>query len=183
MNSIHCSRVSGWKPHSLDKMISPFRKIVNNATNILRIISTGMLVALMLLGAADVIGRYVLNKPIKGVYGLSEILLVGIVFFAWPYTQSVGGNVKVEAFFSRFSFQRQNMVGFITSIIAVLLFGLMAWQSAVKAIDSRQMKEIVDVVRIPVYPFQFFVTIGASALCLELIVDSILFWKGKRRDH
>ncbi len=181
MNSIQCSRISGWRPHSLDEVIDKFSKIVSNITNILRTVSTGMLVMLMALGAADVIGRYLLNKPIKGVYGLSEILLVGIVFFAWPYTQSVGGNVKVETFFYGFSHRVQSSVGSLISIIGIVIFGLMAWQSAIKAIDSWEMGEIVDVVRIPVYPFQFFVTIGVTALCLELTVDLVHFLRGKKR--
>ena len=36
---------------------------------------------LMFLGAADVVGRYFFNMPIKGAYEYSEILLAGVVFF------------------------------------------------------------------------------------------------------
>jgi TRAP-type mannitol/chloroaromatic compound transport system permease small subunit len=156
-------------------MKDAYTKVVRIAANILAFTSASMLVALMVLGAIDVIGRYLLDMPIKGCYGISELLLVGIVFFAWPYTQSVGGNVKVDVFFKGFRPRIQSVVGAISSIIAICIFGIMVWQSALKAHESIESYEFVDVVGVPVYPFQFFVTIGVSVLCLQLIADLIHF--------
>jgi TRAP-type C4-dicarboxylate transport system permease small subunit len=161
----------------LSKIKNAYFKIVKIATNILAVVSASMLVALMILGAVDVIGRYFLGMPLKGGYGISEILLVGIVFLAWPYTQSVDGNVRVEVFFKGFRPRIQSAIGAVSSVIALCIFGIMAWQSAAKALESMESREIIDVVGIPVYPFQFLVTIGVGVLCLQLIVDLVHFLK------
>jgi TRAP-type C4-dicarboxylate transport system permease small subunit len=134
-----------------------------------------MLMGLMLIGAIDVVARYLLASPIKGCLGMSEVLLVGVVFFAWPYTQSLDGNVKVEMFFIGFRPRIQSVVGAIRSLIAFGVFSVMAWQSVNKALESMESMEIIDVLNIPAYPFQFFVTVGVSVLCLQLIVDFINF--------
>ena len=130
---------------------------------------------LMLIGAIDVIARYLLNYPIKGALGLSEILLVGIVFLAWPYTQFVNGNVKVEIFYSRFRPRVQSIVGAVKTLLALCVFGIMAYQSFNKVLESRESMEIIDVLNIPAYPFHLFVTVGVVALCLQLIVDFMNF--------
>jgi TRAP-type C4-dicarboxylate transport system permease small subunit len=158
-------------------MKNAYFKIVRIATDILATISASMLVALMVLGAMDVIGRYFLGMPIKGGYGISEILLVGIVFLAWPHTQAVDGNVRVDVFFKGFRPRIQSAVGAVSSVIALCIFGIMAWQSAFKALESMESQEFVDVIGIPVYPFQFLVTVGVSVLCLQLIVDLVRFLK------
>jgi TRAP-type mannitol/chloroaromatic compound transport system permease small subunit len=102
-----------------------------------------------------------------------------LVFFAWPYTQSVDGNVKVDAFFRGFRPRVQSTVGVLSSLIALLVFAIMAWQATVKALESMGSGEIVDVIGIPVYPFQFFVAVGVSALCLQLMIDVVRFFRRK----
>jgi TRAP-type C4-dicarboxylate transport system permease small subunit len=139
-----------------------------------------MLLGLMLIGAIDVVARYLLASPIKGCLGMSEVLLVGVVFFAWPYTQSLDGNVKVEMFFIGFRPQIQSAVGALRSLIAFGVFSIMAWQSVNKALESKESMEIIDILNIPAYPFQFFVTVGVSVLCLQLIVDFMTFLDGRR---
>jgi len=159
------------------KMKNTYARIVEIATNILAVVSAGMLVALMVIGTIDVIGRYFFGMPIKGCYGISEMLLVGIVFFAWPYTQSVDENVKVDVFFKGFRPRIQSAVGATSSLISIGIFVIMAWQSALKALESIESQEFVDVIEIPVYPFQFFVAIGVTVLCLQLIVNLIHYLK------
>ena len=117
------------------------------------------------------IGRYLLNAPIKGALGISEVLLVGIVFLAWPYTQAEDGNVKVEMFYEKFSVQTKRVVGIVRSLLAFGVFAVMDWQSVSKALESRESGEIIDVLNIPAYPFHFIVTLGVGVLCLQLLVD------------
>jgi TRAP-type C4-dicarboxylate transport system permease small subunit len=139
-----------------------------------------MLMILMLIGAMDVIARYLFTSPIKGSLGLSEVLLVGVVFFAWAYTESVDGNVKVEIFCTQFRPRTQCIAGAFKKLIAVVIFGIMTWQSVIKAAESMDSMEIIDVLDIPAYPFHLFVTLGVGVLCLQLIVDFLGFLKPGR---
>jgi len=165
----------------LGKFAQRLEKGIRSITNTLSYIAMGVLVVLMLLGAIDVIGRYLLDKPIRGAYGISEVMLVAIVFFGWAYTLSVGGHVRLDTVVSRLRPRVQTVSGFITSFIALVIFGLITWQSALKAIATSKGYEVIDVVNIPIFPFQFFVSVGAFALCLELIVQMLHFLTGLRK--
>ncbi len=157
------------------RIAKSFEKGVRKITNTLCYVGMVVLMALMLLCAADVIGRYLLNKPIKGAYGISEGMLVAIVFFGWAYTLSLGGHVRVDTVVSRLSTRAQAIIGLITSFIALVIFSLITWRSGLKAIASSRGYEVIDVINIPVYPFQFFVAVGTFVLCLELIVQMFHF--------
>jgi TRAP-type transport system small permease protein len=148
-----------------------FWRAVDVINRVLLTVSSVMVIVLMLIGAFDVIGRYLLNAPIKGALGISEILLVGIVFLAWPYTQSQDGNVKVEMFYDKFSAGTKKVVGIIRSVIALVVFVVMTWQTVNKGLESMDSGEIIDVLAIPAYPFHFIVTVGVGFLCLQLLVD------------
>lgn len=130
-----------------------------------------MLLVLMLLDASDVLGRYLLNKPVKGAWEVSQILLAGVVLFAWAHTQAKGGHVKLDLFVTRLSPRAQAMVDFVTSLLGAVLFGLVVWQAAGMAMIYWEAGYIVDVIRIPLAPFQLFVSLGALFLCLELIIE------------
>lgn len=151
--------------------------IARKASKALCFLSAVMLMMLMLIGAVDVIARYLLSSPIKGSLGLSEVLLVGVVFFAWAYTESVDGNVKVEIFYTQFRPRTQCIAGAFKKLIALVIFAIMTWQSLLKAAASMDSKEIIDVLDIPAYPFQLFVTLGVGVLCLQLVVDFLAFLK------
>ncbi len=148
-----------------------FDKAVRKFTNILCYIAVAMLAVLMLLGASDVIGRYFFNKPIKGTLEISEILLAVIVLFGLAYTSSVGGHVRVDTFVLLFSPRLQAIVGCIVSFLSLIIFFLIGWQGAELALQSWERHRSIDVFFIPIAPFQLFVSIGALAVCLELIVQ------------
>ncbi len=150
-----------------------WEKSIRYVSNGLRVIGTGMLCLLMLLGAGDVIGRYFFNKPIMGTLEVSEILLGGIVFFGWAYTLYLQAHVKVDIFYSRLRPRMQGIVGLFTSFLSLVLFSLIAWQAAKIATTYLKGHRLVPLLNIPLYPFQLFVSLGAVVLCLELIVQII----------
>lgn len=132
-----------------------------------------MLLVLMILGSVDVIGRYTFNKPVWGTFEFNQILLAGIVFFSLAYTLAVGGHIKVDLVVSRLHPRVQAAIDFFTSFLMLILFALLAWQSAIIAIRYWKAGRLVSLILINAAPFQGFVTLGALLLCLELIVQMI----------
>ena len=132
-----------------------------------------ILFLLMLLGASEVIGRFFFNRPIVAVLELSQIMQAMIVFLAWAYTTAQRSHVRVELFVRGFSSRLQAILEFVIAILGVVLFGLIAWQAAKKAVFYWETNMQVDVLFIPLAPFQLFLSIGAILLCLELIAQMI----------
>ncbi len=141
--------------------------------NISHNIAMVILFLLMILGGSEVIGRYVFNRPIVAVLELSQIMQALMVFLAWAYTTAERAHIRVEFLVRKLSQRFQSILDFIISIVGILLFGLIAWQAAVKAVFYWKSNMQVDVLFIPLAPFQLFLSIGAVMLCLELIAQMI----------
>ena len=152
-------------------MMPGFGGTVRKFTNTLCYIAVAMLAVLALLGAFDVIGRYFLNKPIKGAMEASEILLAVIVLLGLAHTLSTDRHVRVDTFVILFPPRLQAMVGAIASFLSLIIFCLIGWKGAELAWQSWQRNRLVDVFLIPIAPFQLLVSVGALAVCLELIVQ------------
>jgi TRAP-type C4-dicarboxylate transport system permease small subunit len=142
----------------------------------------GMLVILMFLGAADVLGRYFFNRPIKGAYEVSEILLAAIVFFGLAYALAVGGHVRVDTLVSLLRPRTQATAGIIISFLSFIIFVLIGWQGAELAIKSWKYHRLIDVLFIPIWPFQLLVPLGALAVSLELIIQMLHFIMEMRKE-
>lgn len=154
-------------------MILLFEKYVRKTTNFFCLLGVVLMVCIMLIGAGDVIGRYVFNSPLKGTFEISEILLAGVVFFGLAYTVSVGGHVSIDTFTVRFRPRSRAFVESFVSLLSLFIFGVMSWQGAVKAFKSWEADRYIDIIRLPIAPFEFFVAIGAFLVCLELVNNLI----------
>lgn len=150
-------------------------KGISSASNILSFIGVAALFILMLQGAADVIGRYVFNKPIIGTMERAEVLLALMVFLGWGYTQLAKAHVDVTFFVSRFPHRVRALVNVITTFLALVLFSLIMWQGAVIAKAYHEAGRLIYVIHWPLAPFQLVVSLGALVVCLVLIMQMVQF--------
>lgn|GEM_PF-4922194 len=151
---------------------APFERIVNKLTNISLAASMVLLAALMLLGATDVIGRF-FGHPVKAAYQFSEIMQVWVVCLAWAFTTTVMGHAKLDLLVARFNPRAQRLIDLTTTSIALIVFALIGWQGIDMVNSSLKMGRLVDIIFIPIFPFQIVVTIGAFFNCLVLIMQII----------
>jgi TRAP-type C4-dicarboxylate transport system permease small subunit len=143
-------------------------------TEIIFLFVSGVLfMGLMFLGAGDVLGRYLINKPITGTLEISEILMGGIVLLSWAYTQRNKGHVMVDLFIARYPVRVRAVVNFLTLFLSFVLFVAIAKQSTVIAIRCWQEHRVIPTLDLPTAPFHSIVPIGAALLCIELIVQMI----------
>ena len=150
-----------------------FEKIVRSLGKILSNISVVMLMVLMFLGASDVIGRYIFNRPITGTLETSQILMAGMILLTWADAQSQKAHLKVDIIFSRYPPRVQAIGEFLILLMSLFLFALIIWRSTTIALSDWQQGRIVETINLPLAPFKLFVPIGALVLCLEFIVQMI----------
>lgn len=163
-------------------MMPGFDSMVRKFTNILCLIAVAMLALMTLVGLFDVIGRYFLNMPIKGSLEASEILLAGVVLFGLSYASSTESHVRIDTFIILFPSRVQVIIGGVTSFLSLIIFFLIGWQGTELALQSWQRHRLVDIFLIPIAPFQLFASLGALAVCLELIVQIRRFINAARRE-
>ena len=147
--------------------------VIRAVEKVLNVIAGLMLLAMMFLGAADVIGRYIFNRPITGAMESSQLLMGGMVFLAWAYTLAKREHVTVDLLFIMYPKRVRATLYFIAMIITFILFGLIAWQSAGMAISDWQSGKLVRIILVPIAPFKALVPLGAFLLCLECVIQII----------
>jgi TRAP-type C4-dicarboxylate transport system permease small subunit len=141
--------------------------------NIIRIMSAVFFFILMLIGSFDVIGRYVFNKPIVGTLEISKLLLLGLVVLSWGYTQRENDHVRFEMVVNRLSKRFQRILDFIRHFIELILFTALVWQGTVLAVEYWPTGRYIAHVGIPIALVQLLVPLGASIMCIEIIIQII----------
>jgi TRAP-type C4-dicarboxylate transport system permease small subunit len=129
--------------------------------------------AMMFLGAGDVLGRYFFNTPIRGTLEISSIVMGAIVFLNWGLTQRNEGHVKVELLMSRYSDRQKMIARFFTLLMSLVLFVLCSYKSAQIAITCYQQSRVFPTLGIPTAPFYALVPIGAALMSVEIILQIV----------
>ena len=127
------------------------------------------LVFLMLLTAADVVGRDLLGHPVPGTVELSQYLLAVFILLGLAYTQQIKGHVNVSILISRLPVSGQLFLKLISSVLGLALFSFLAWQGWVVGFAERTVS---DLLRFPQFPFRILVAVAAFFVCLELLIDA-----------
>ena len=153
------------------KFISALDKDIQKIEQILTYIIVALILVMMLLGTADVVGRYVFNSPIKGALEINELLLAALIFLGWGYVQSSRSNIRLEFFINKYRQKAKQVVELIILLITLILFILIAWQSYRLAMLDLSYGRLIENVYIPAFPFKFLITFGAIMVCLESIIQ------------
>ena len=151
-------------------------KGVRSAANILLYVCCGALFLLMLIGTADVTGRYVFNRPVTGTLEASEILMATAVLLGLAYVQVNKANVRVTIVYDLCSPRLQTIMDFVVSILALALFGLVMWQGIEAVKSSWQAHRMIGIFGVPLFPFEALVPLGTLCLCLVLITQIVHYF-------
>jgi TRAP-type C4-dicarboxylate transport system permease small subunit len=143
-------------------------KIVDWILVKLKIIGAACLVGMTLLTCADVVGR-MLRHPIFGSVELVTFMATLSVAMALPYTHKVNGHIGVEILVRLFSESTQALIDLCTSIVSMILFGIVTWQMTRYALTLQKAGELSISLRFPEY-----LIIYALAFCMLIFTLIIL---------
>jgi TRAP-type C4-dicarboxylate transport system permease small subunit len=133
----------------------------------------------MVLTFADVVARYLLNRPIRGAFEITELTLLVLIFAGLPLVSHADEHVTMD-FIDRILPAR--LVGAwiraMHGVCAALMFFL-TWQIWIKAGRISGYGDTTDTLRILVGPFVYFMV--AMIALTGLIHLYKVFVPGKRR--
>jgi len=72
------------------------RRVIDSATRVLRVISAMMLVAIVVINAANVVARYVLNSPFSWGEEVMLFLMIVAIFLSSPAVTWDGANIRMD---------------------------------------------------------------------------------------
>jgi TRAP-type C4-dicarboxylate transport system permease small subunit len=115
-----------------------------------------LLMGMMLLTFADVVGRYLLNRPIRGAFEVTELALLVLIFAGLPLVSHADEHVTMD-FIDRLlpAAALRLLVRAVHAGCAALMFFL-TWQVWIKAQRISSYADTTDVLRISIGPFVYF---------------------------
>ena len=113
----------------------------------------------MVLTFFDVVGRYLLNKPIRGAFEVTELALLVLIFAGLPLVSRADEHVTMD-FIDRILPERiaRLWVRAMHAICAAIMFFL-CWQVWLKADRIASYSDTTDVLRIAIGPFVYFMSL------------------------
>jgi TRAP-type transport system small permease protein len=115
-----------------------------------------LLFGMMVLTFVDVVARYLVNKPIRGAFEVTELLLLVLIFAGLPLVSHADEHVTMD-FIDRIlpPAALRILVRVVHAACAAIMFFL-TWQVWIKAGKIMSYGDTTDVLRITVGPFVYF---------------------------
>ena len=158
---------------------APEHKWERQADAVLGIAASILLGGMMLLTFADVVARYLLNRPIRGAFEITELGLLVLIFAGLPLVSHADEHVTMD-FIDRILPERtvHLWIRLMHAICAAIMFFL-AWQVWIKAARISSYSDTTDVLRITIGPFVYFM--AAMILLTGLVHLYKVFAPGEAR--
>ncbi|MGD1877663.1 MAG: TRAP transporter small permease [Kiloniellaceae bacterium] len=133
---------------------------------------------MMLHVSADVLFKYLLNRPIVGTLEMvSQYYMVAVVFLPLAATEFRREHILVELFTVRFGARAVAALDSFSCLLAAVFAACVTWMSGIEAVRRTMTFEMVDAVyyQIYVWPTRWFLTVGFGLFTLVLILHSFQF--------
>jgi TRAP-type C4-dicarboxylate transport system permease small subunit len=146
----------------------------------LGVASSILLMLMMVLTFADVVARYLLNRPIRGAFEITELALLVLIFAGLPLVSHADEHVTMD-FIDRILPDRVLDLwirGVHLACAAIMFF--LSWQVWIKATKISSYGDTTEVLLIKVGPFVYFM---AATIALTGLVHVFkMFAPGERRE-
>ena len=118
-----------------------------------------LLFSLMSLTTVDVVGRYLFNRPLRGAFEITELLLLTLIFAGLPLASRAGEHVTLDFIDMVLGPKGRSLIPrFVDFLCGLIILGL-AWRVWIKAGKIAAYADTTDVLRVPVAPFVYFMTL------------------------
>ena len=136
------------------------------AEAIFGVAASAILLGMMVLTVVDVVARYGFNRPLRGAFEITELLLLVLIFAGLPLV-SLADEHAVMDFVDRVLGRRgqRALVRAVQAVSGAFMF-LLAWLTWLKADRIWAYRDATDVLRIVYGPFVYFMalTLGLAGV-------------------
>lgn len=106
----------------LNKGLMPIEDVAN-------LLAAVAIMALMLLGVAQILMRTVFNTPIDGYIDLVELSMASMAFLGAAYTQRMGSHIRMELLMSRLTGRWLWAMEAVGAALAMFIIGVLVYYS------------------------------------------------------
>lgn len=149
-------------------------KLYDYVVKALLILATLALIAMATIIAMNILGRTLFGKPILGTVEIAG--LAGVVFaaIAVPFVEKEHRNVVMEVVSSRFPPRMKGFTDAFVLLVSLGAVGVLTWAMFRESQLAASFAEATTVTRIPLAPFKYIWSVGATLLCIVLLWNIIV---------
>ena len=153
--------------------MSVIEKSINFIARWLNWLAALAVIAVMIIVCVNVLSRSIFGIPLKGTVDIVSLMGVLVIGGAIGHTQVLKGHVRITLFIDMLPKQARTIVTGLVDIAGMVLFGILSWQTILFALGTHENGELSEVLKIPIAPFAFVVSVGCISLTLVLMADLI----------
>jgi TRAP-type C4-dicarboxylate transport system permease small subunit len=145
---------------------APAEGWTRRAEALLGVAASAILFAMMLLTFVDVVARYVFNRPVRGAFEVTELMLVVLIFAGLPLVSYADEHVTMDFIDRLLGPAGAGGLVRVMHVVSAALMAVLAWLVWLKADRIWAYRDATDVLRIVYGPFVYFmaVTIALTGL-------------------
>lgn len=132
---------------------------------------------LMALMTADVIGRYILGKPIPGAFEILQFLLALSVFLALPLVSDSEGHIVVSVLDGFFRGKVRRVQQIAVHALSAIALAIIAWRLWLHAVLLADGQQITGFLKWPIAPLAFAMSALSAFACAAVLR---LLWRHLR---
>jgi len=151
--------------------ISRVQKVIDAITAGVSWVGAGALVLMVLVVVANVVGRYLLRKPVLGAVEMVGLLTVVVVFCVVAFTEAKGAHIVVDILVSRLHGRTKAILASIMSFLGAVFFLTVGWQGWDLMLSNLSpFVRVTGVLSIPFAPFMLIMAFGCILFGVELFI-------------
>jgi TRAP-type C4-dicarboxylate transport system permease small subunit len=139
-----------------------------------------VLFAMMALTFVDVLGRYLLNRPLPGAYEMIAFMMPLMIFAILPRVCYREDHVTVDLLEGLTPSSWRRWQGSAVSLLGATVIGVLAWRLFVQAVDNGRNDEVSTEHLWPLSIFGYFMAAMSVLASVSLLVVAVQHWRGTR---
>ena len=147
------------------------------ADAVLGVAAAVILFCMMMLTFVDVVARYVINRPVRGGFELTELMLLVLIFAGLPLATHAREHVTMDLIDRVLSPRACAALVRVQDLACAALMFVLAWQIWLKAGKIAAYGDTTDVLRIALAPFIYFMV---AMIALSALLHLYLAFAGRR---
>jgi TRAP-type C4-dicarboxylate transport system permease small subunit len=149
-----------------------FDRALSAVENWLVVIAGIIVFFLMLYGTADVLSRWLFNRPLPSTYEYMELGMVAVVYLGVSQVQRLRGHIAVDLVNKYLPVRLNEAVEIVGCLFGLVLMGAIGWWGAAAAWSSYLTGEYIgSVARVHVLPARIALLAGVAVLFLRLCLE------------
>lgn len=144
-------------------------KVLSYPSNLLAGAAMLAMVFVMLSVSADVFMRFVFKSPILGIWDLSKLAYVVIVWGPMAMAATKGSHIMLTFLVEKMPRPPRLGLELIISLVTSWMLGMVSWRLLIHALDLGASQTMTPVLRIPYAPLGYLAAFACAIMTLAFL--------------